>query len=271
MSNKYILVSLLCLSTASCAVETIVHGIDEHEANRIIELLADNDIVATKIVIEGREISYAISVPVKGRIEAIRLLNYYELPRRRDRGYSEVFKESGLIPTAAEEKAKKMSALEGEIERQLKIVDGIIDVQVQLVAPEETVLKTTQDQQAPVTAAVTVKYLPAVGGAKPLSEPQIQAIVAGGVENLTPENVVVVMMPANKAFAARPGEETTAPTSRLATIVTVVGFIIAILLGLGLAFSQMRLRNVRERLIRLQDQIQKAKKKSEEAEQLPAS
>ena len=267
MDLRYILIGLLTCTATGCAVEVLAHGLDEREANKIIELLADNDISASKMVVEGREISFNLTVPAKQRVDAVRLLNYYEMPRRRDKGYNEIFKESGLIPTSAEEKAKKLSALEGEIERELKIIDGIIDVQVQLVQPDDMALKTTQDQQSPTTASITIKYLPVTGGAKPLSEPQVQAIVAGGVENLTPENVVVVMTPASKTFQPRPGSEVVVPApSRWQTLVLIGALMGIVLLGIGLAFSQMRLNSIRGRLVRLQDQIQKARtKKGDEA------
>ena len=102
--------------------ETVVHNLDEREANKISELLAESEISATKGVVDnGRTVSYTISVPAKSKVDAIRLLNRNEMPRRPDMGYTEVFKDSGLIPTAAEEHAKQMAAVEGEIEKQLKL------------------------------------------------------------------------------------------------------------------------------------------------------
>lgn len=266
-SLRRIAIAFVCVSGASCAVETIVHDLNEREANRILEILADNEIDGTKTVIEGREVTYTVAVPAKARIDAIRILNYYEMPRRRDRGYTEVFKEAGLIPTSAEEKAKQLSAVEGEIERQIKIIDGIIDVQVQLVAPEESALRTTQDQHPPTTASVTVKYIPGAGGSKPLSEPQIQSIVAGGVESLTPENVVVVMTPASKVMPGKPGEVLGAPggSRRTSNILLTIAMVAVVIFGLFLAFSQVQLNRTRGRLTRLQDQIQKARKKPLEA------
>src|SRR5687767_6938426 len=116
--------ALSCIvAVPACAVETIVHGLTEREANQIIELFADNEVSATKTIVEGRVVTFNIAVPTKERIEAIRLLNRNEMPRRHDKGYNEIFKESGLIPTSAEEKAKKLASLEGEIERQLKLID----------------------------------------------------------------------------------------------------------------------------------------------------
>lgn len=267
----------LGLSLAGCGVETVVHQIDEREANHIIELFADSDIAATKGMVDtGRSVSFSITVPAKSKLEAVRLLNRNARPRRLDMGYNEIFKEGGLIPTAAEEHAKQLSALEGEIEKQLKLVDGILDVSVQLVLPEETALRTAQDVRSPTTASVTVKYLPVSGSAKPLSEPQIQAIVAAGVEKLTPDNVVVVMTP-----VAAPGR---APNDGLFSSDALKGVsdrrlnMIAVFLGgavvvmfIFMAIAQLRLRTVRNRLTRLQNEIAKARKKPADLPAPPAN
>jgi type III secretion system YscJ/HrcJ family lipoprotein len=262
---------LALLMTAACGVETVVHNLEEREANQIIELLAEDGISASKGMLDtGRSVSYQISVPSGSRLSAIKALNRNEMPRRRDMGYTDVFKDSGLIPTAAEERAKQLAAIEGEIEKQLKLVDGILDVQVNLVIPEETALRTAQDVRSPTTASVTIKYLPGSGGTKPLSEPQVQAVVAAGVERLTPDNVVVVMTPAGPIG----GRPTTAPDSgglhfpavggmsQRTTQMLIIGMVaVVMLLALVLAVSQIRLRTVRGRLVRLQSEIAKARRK----------
>ena len=270
------------IALTGCSVETIVHDLDEREANRILELLHDHEINASKSIHDtGRSVTYTISVSGGNRMAAIGLLNKYELPRRRDKGYNDIFQESGLIPTSAEEKAKKLAALEGEIERQLKLIDGILDVQAQLVVPDETALRTTQNTIPTTTASVTIKYLPGAGGSKPLSEPQVQAVVAAGVEKLTPDNVVVVMTPGGRLFG-KPGPMTAgieAPraaehglkalsSKQLNLIIAAFVALIAVL-GLGLWFAQIRLRAVRGRLIRLQTEIAKARRRPGESVSAP--
>ena len=282
MHARHSLFALGCLlTTVACGSETIVHNLDEREANKIIELLAENEISTTKMMVDtGRTVAYTITVPSKSRIDAIRLLNRHEMPRRADMGYTEVFKDSGLIPTAGEEKAKQMAALEGEIEKQLRLVDGILDVQVQLVLPEETALRTVQETRSPTTASVTIKYLPGPGGAKPLSEPQIQAVVAGGVERLTPDNVVVVMTPAGNARNER--QEAAEAMSRNQgggggggggvaglhgiseknmKMGLVVGVGLMLVLCISVAVSQIQKRQAQSRLARLQNEIAKARRK----------
>ena len=66
----------------SCGTETIVHNTDERQANRILEVLADNGIrdAAKTMVDTGREVYFTIAVPRSARLRAIRVLNDHELP-----------------------------------------------------------------------------------------------------------------------------------------------------------------------------------------------
>lgn len=260
------------LVVTSCAAETVVHGLNEKEANTIVEMLDEQDVTATKLMNQaGREVVYDISVPASQRIKAIKELNKNELPRRRDKGYDEIFSSTGLIPTAAEEKAKKLAALEGEIERQLKLVEGVLDVQVQIVLPEESALRTTQEAEPATTASVTIRYMPGSNGARPLSEPEVQALVAAGVEKLQPENVVVLMRPSGPppasvasnaaAAAAAPAKGLPALGHKVLVIIFVALLVVIVLLLTVVLATMVRLNTVRSKLVRLQNEIAKARKK----------
>ena len=150
MIRALTLISLIFALNSGCASETVIHGVDEREANQIIELLARHNIETGKVRTPGsREVVFDLSVSAGQRVDAIRLLNQNELPRRKDRGYSDVFAQSGLIPTSTEEKAKQLSALEGEIEKQLKLIEGILEAQVQIVIPTESPLRTVDARSGP--------------------------------------------------------------------------------------------------------------------------
>lgn len=256
----------------ACGVETVIHDVGEKEANEIVVLLADHEINSVKQVKDtGRQILYSIAVKPAQRVPALKILNENDYPRRTPDGYDSVYKESGLIPTSSEEKAKRLRAIEGEIERQLTLVAGVLDAQVNLVIPEESALRTNEEVRTPTTASVTVKYLPGQGGTKPLSEPEIRAIVAAGVEKLSPDHVVVVMTEARPPVAVAAacpegGGKLLGKLSERSQKLMIAGVgILIIILGLGLVFGQIRLRNVRGRLIRLQNEIAKARRKPEPA------
>lgn len=272
-------VGLWFICTA-CGQAMVVHRTDEREANRIIEVLADQEppIVAQKGRVDtGREVYFTISVPGNKRLTAIKVLNAHQLPAKPDKGY-ELFTdgEGGLIPTNVEERGKLLASLEGEIQRQLRLVDGVLDVQVQIVLPEEDALRAQQGEQPQPSASVTVKYLPArdkAGRAQPpLSTEQVARIVAAGVEKLKPEDVVVVMTQA-RAFErrgvcprptdCRPAKGFWAQSPSVLNAVAIVVIGVVFLLGLGLAATQLRLRVVRGRFIRLQTEIAKARRRPE--------
>ncbi|MBI5508840.1 MAG: hypothetical protein HY903_08815 [Deltaproteobacteria bacterium] len=264
----------MAVLAAACGTETVVQKLNEREANEILEVLDDANIQANKSVLDtGREIFFSIQVSAGQRPKAIKVLNQYNLPRPRDKGYDQVFgaESSGLIPTNTEERAKLLQALEGEIQSQLKLVEGILDAQVNIVMPQEDALKSTKDIQALPSASVTIKYMPNVSGAKPLSEPQVQAVVAAAVEKLTPDRVVVVMTPGGGApVRGRSGDRDNRggicglPTKTI-NLIAVVVLVVILLMAMGLVYGQIRLRGVRGRLIRLQNEIAKARRKPAES------
>lgn len=267
---------LFAATAAACGSDTIAHELTEKEANTIIEVLFEEGITArTTLIDTGRAKSYNVSVPAAKRIDAIKILNEHELPRRKDKGYEDIFGQGGLIPTAEQERAKSLAALEGEIERQLKLFEGVLDAQVQLVVPRDETLRTTNDQVPPTTAAVTIKYLPGAGGAKPLAEPQIKALVAAGVEKLTSDRVEVVMAPAGAA--GPPPTPSSCPKGKVCivqksfTISLAGGLALLVLLSLGIVYGQVRLRTVRGKLIKLQTEIARARKKPTDSASAPAA
>lgn len=264
------------MTLVACGSEIIVHNVDEREANRIIETLANDNIMSQKGMVDtGREVYFTIRVATSQHLDAIRVLNKYELPRRKDLGYNEIFgvDSGGLIPTSGEERAKQLAALEGEIERQLKLIQGILDVQVQIVSPEESALRTSQESRPPTTTSVTIKYMPGAGGSKPLSEPQVQAIVAAGVEKLTPDRVVVVMTPAGSPSKIKSPSSSRGGriggirgvTQKQFNMIGMAVALVILLLALGLVYAQLRLRSVRGRLMRLQTEIARARRKPGES------
>jgi len=287
-SVAYFLITALLLSSA-CSVETIVHRLDEKEANSIVVLLDENGIVATKAALDtGREVFYHIAVPANERLRAMRILESNNYPRRAIQGYAEVFSESGLIPTSAEEKAKNLRAIEGEIERQIRLVAGVLDVEVNVVIPEESPLRTAEDATSPPKASVAIKYLGGTQDVKPITVVSVQDIVAAAVEKLTPDHVAV-MMTRGDARTSDIGACPICPTiatgeapivapvptgflgrlsAKMQIVVAAGGAGLVLILCLLLVYGQVSLRNVRARLLHLQSEIANAQRKGRES--LPA-
>ncbi len=192
LSKLLVIVGLTVLLSA-CVTHSLQTGLSEQDAQEIVVLLNENgiDASAAKGVSEkkGEE---KWDVVIRGGDQnlsrAWRVLQENGLPRQKDKGLEDVFANSGMIPTATEEKARLLLGISGEISRALKSVAGVVDAHVLVVMPESSPLLDKTDR-VPPTASVLVKYR---GKDAPLAEEEIKKLVARAVEGLQPENVAVV-------------------------------------------------------------------------------
>lgn len=168
-------------------------GLSEDDAQKIVVLLRENNINASlELDPTAKKDAATWIVSVRGRddtlIRAWKLLEENGLPREKIKGLDSVFEDAGMIPTASQEKARFLSGLNGEITRTLDSLPDVADARVQVVLPENTPL-LDKSQQAQPTASVLLQYRSA---APPLSESQIQNLVAKSVEGLAASNVAVI-------------------------------------------------------------------------------
>jgi len=190
---KALLAICIVLMLVACAKQELQTGLSEQEAQEIIVLLKEHGIDADRDrdLISGEKGPPLYKVSVRGGdqnlVVAWRILQENGLPRQKTKGLEEVFSQTGLIPTASEEKARMLLALSGEISRTLKGVPGVVDARVQVVLPENSPIIDKADWK-PTTASVLLKYI----GAPPLKDEEIRNLVSKGIEGLTTENVAVV-------------------------------------------------------------------------------
>jgi len=187
----------------------ILHGIDERSANEATAALERAGIGAEKLPDEGAAGGgggYTLRVARADGTRAVDLLRALGLPHDRRRGFAETYGQPSLIPTPSEERARYVDALAGEIERTLESVDGIVSARVHLVLEESDPLAVDAKPRNGARAAVLLKARP---GAAPLSDGDVQKLVAGSVAGLEPRAVSVVL-----TAAADPGA--TAPASMAA-------------------------------------------------------
>jgi type III secretion protein J len=182
----------LLVVTVGCMKRPLASGLTEAEAREIIVLLQDHGISADlqEVSKERAASSYTVSVMGGGPslVQAWRVMQDNGLPRHKASGLEDVYANPGLIPTAAQEKAKLLVGLAGEISRMLNSVQGVVDARVQVVLPDDNPL-IDRSQWHPPSASVLLKYQ---GKEPPLKEEQIKSLVAKGVEGLAPENIAVV-------------------------------------------------------------------------------
>ena len=191
--RKLISVLALSLLLSSCVTHTLQTALAEEDAQRIVVLLNENGIEASAMKAAGEkkgEESWSVIVHGgdQNLARAWRVLEENGLPRQKDRGLEDVFSNSGMIPTATEEKARLLVGISGEINRTLKSIAGVVDARVLVVLPENSAL-LDKSERTPPTASVLIKYR---GNDLPLNEDDVKKLVARGVEGLQPENVAVV-------------------------------------------------------------------------------
>ena len=94
--------ALLISLVSACEGENeLVQGLDEAEANEILVVLDAKQVPAKKVKLDGRVITFSITVPESDARTALRVLVANKLPRRRPTGLAEVYPagSGGLIPT----------------------------------------------------------------------------------------------------------------------------------------------------------------------------
>jgi type III secretion protein J len=179
---------------SGCLHRTLLTGLDESEAREVAVALYKGN-VRSRVVKEARgknQENTSWQVDVQGgdrtQVEAWRILLENGLPRFREEGIGDVYKNSQLIPTASEERAKFLLALSGELSRSLKAIPGVVDARVHVVIPDTTVLRDPNDKPH-ATASVLMKYW------STYSEPpkdQVARLVANGVEGLQEKDISIM-------------------------------------------------------------------------------
>lgn len=190
---QLLLVFCFLLLLSACVTHELQTDLSEQDAQEIVVLLNEHGIEASAARGVGeKKGEEKWSVVVRGGDQnlarAWRVLQENGLPREKDKSLEDVFANSGMIPTATEEKARLLVGISGEINRTLKSVAGIVDARTLVVLPDSSPL-VDKSERVPPTASVLIKYR---GQEIPLNEDDVKKLVARAVEGLQPENVAVV-------------------------------------------------------------------------------
>ncbi len=175
---------------AGCGRDEILHGLEERQANQVLVALDDGGLAGEKRLDEGTEGRWVVEVPRGEAARARRLLAERELPRPEAPGFAAVFAKGSVVPTPAEDRARLLQALSGELSRSVEALDGVVEARVHVALPPDDPLRGTA---TPARGSVLVKVR---AGARPAVETQaggIRALVAGAVPGLEAAQVAVVI------------------------------------------------------------------------------
>ncbi|HEY8486993.1 MAG TPA: flagellar basal-body MS-ring/collar protein FliF [Limnochordales bacterium] len=156
--------------------------------------LRGDDLRAVTLALQQRRVDFRVDEPTgsvlvpEPVVRQVRFdLAMEGLPRNGVVGF-EVLRETQLGLTDFERRARYLWALQGELVRTIRSIQGVADARVHVVAPERSLFVGEQKE---ATASVLLTLLPGVQ----LSPRQVRGIVhlvANSVEGLRPENVTVV-------------------------------------------------------------------------------
>lgn len=187
----------LLLLTGCEGHQSIVTNVEEREANEIVVYLASKGISAQKIQATVSETAaptallYNIAVDSDRSVDAMSILNKVGLPRRTGTNLLTLFAKSGLMSSDKEETIRYQAGLAEELKNTIRKIDGVIEADVQLsFPPTETLAPGVTPPK--ITAAVYIKHQGLLDDPNSHMETKIKRLLAGSVNGLTFDNVVVV-------------------------------------------------------------------------------
>ncbi|MFL0251635.1 flagellar basal-body MS-ring/collar protein FliF [Clostridium neuense] len=178
-----IALALLILTKTTTKYAVLFSKLDSNDATTVIAKLD-----ALKVAHKEDSSTNTISVPAS-KVDNLRLQLASSLTNG-SKGFELFDGSSGKFGTTdAEFNVEYQRALQGELEKTIKSLDGVDNARVTLVMPKDSVFVKDSTK---ATASVTIKMKP---GSSSLSKSQVMAIVSlvsGSVSNLPKENIQVI-------------------------------------------------------------------------------
>lgn len=188
------------LLLAGCSNQ-IQHGLTEPQANEVQRVLSERGIRAKKVAEGGKKPSWAIEVASEDSSDALLLVTELGLPKAKPVTTLEVLGNGSLVPSNGEERAKLLVGLAGDLSQTLESVEGVLSARVHLVAPVPP--RPGQAAGRP-RASVLLRLKPGAGPRVSVLREDLRALVAGSVENLSVDDVTLVLDELAPTVAARP-------------------------------------------------------------------
>jgi type III secretion system YscJ/HrcJ family lipoprotein len=189
-TSRRILAGIALVALATGCTVPIAVGLDESDANRAIVALEKNGVAADKERDPDSEGHWRVSVARDDASSAAVVLSSESLPPPASPGVLDTLGQGSIVPSRSSEQAKFVTGVAGDLERSLRSLDGVVSVRVHLAVPVQDSLAP---DEAPVSPSASV-LLRHRGAAPPISNGDVQRLVAGAVPGLVPAQVTVVAL-----------------------------------------------------------------------------
>ncbi|MBZ4419532.1 flagellar M-ring protein FliF [Myxococcus sp. RHSTA-1-4] len=235
------LIFLLLLCATACR-ERIQHGLDERQANELQAVLLERGLDARKVPEAGKKPTWSIEVMDEQATDAVRILAELGLPRPAAEVGCDVFGGGGLVRTPVEESVCRVRVLERGMEKTLQTVEGVLLARVHLVVPAPPRPGQTP---APSKASAMLRVAPGSAARVRQSGETLKALIAGGVEGLSPDAVSLLVDEVSSRVEVPVGAGVS-PLTRLRALLAALGVVVTGL-AVALVLVTLRMRHYRER------------------------
>lgn len=190
---------IILLILIGCTAE-LHHSLSEEDANEILVVLHKHGLYAKKAKEPSKrgKPTWKVIVRSSQSTQAWQLLKEYKLPKEREKGFSEIFSNTNLIPTATEEKALFLQALCGELSKTLESMEGVINARVHVAIPDINVFYDEDEPKPKPTASVLIEYQPEKITKESFLGGKISHLIANSIQGLSPNDVTVLLFPVRK-------------------------------------------------------------------------
>lgn len=194
---KFVAFVILIVFISGCNEINLYSNLSEKEANEMQAILLGRGINCDKL--EGKEMTWILTVSKDHMAEAIKILNGYGYPKETFADMGEIFKKQGLVSSHMEERIRYIYALSQEVSETISKIDGVITARVHVVLPDNDPLS---EYFQPSSASVFVKHRQTVDFTPFMH--QIKQLVVNSIEGLNYDKVTVFNFPAPVVTAAAP-------------------------------------------------------------------
>jgi type III secretion protein J len=193
--KTHVLAALVALLLSACTAQ-IHHGLEERDANELVSVLVSRGFRAQKVPEKGKKPTWAIEVDEERAADAMAVLIGLALPRPARATTKSLMQSAALIETPGAERLRQLEAQEGDLEEALETLDGVAGASVELVVPAPP---RPGAPVAPSRASVLIRVRPEAEERLNQRRGELRALVAGSVEGLGADDVVLVIDPVSLA------------------------------------------------------------------------
>lgn len=193
---------------AACAQETVAHLQTEKNANRIVLLLERSGIAAEKLKDpESRELAFNVMVPVDDKVQALGILREHNLPEEPMVDTAQLVENTGMIPTAEQERSKREVGITGDLANALRAIPGIVDAHVTVTLPPDNPLRDINEEPPRPKASVILLYRTNGNGAQPpISAEDVQKFVQARLPLIKSNEVHALLLPSEMGAPSGGGD-----------------------------------------------------------------